>query len=82
MAERTNADHGLVDAWTAELGGPQTTASGRIPISMTRWAVAWPNGSLMRGRDKSWARASSRREILVPPPPGRRSSSMIKGRRC
>jgi len=26
MAERTNAEHGLVDAWTAELGGPRTAA--------------------------------------------------------
>ncbi len=34
MAERTNADQGLVDAWTAGLGGPRTAALlGR--------AVAW-----------------------------------------
>jgi hypothetical protein len=26
MAERTNADRGLVDAWTANLGGPRTAA--------------------------------------------------------
>jgi transposase, IS5 family len=26
MAERTNAEHGLVDAWTANLGGPRTAA--------------------------------------------------------
>jgi len=26
MAERRNAEHGLVDAWTAELGGPRTAA--------------------------------------------------------
>ena len=26
MAERKNAERGLVDAWTAELGGPPTAA--------------------------------------------------------
>jgi hypothetical protein len=26
MAERSNADLGLVDAWTANLGGPRTAA--------------------------------------------------------
>jgi len=37
MAERTNAEHGLVDAWTAELGGPRTAALlGRLDR-----AVAW-----------------------------------------
>jgi len=37
MAERTNADHGLVDAWTAELGGPRTGAL----LSRLDRAVAW-----------------------------------------
>jgi IS5 family transposase len=26
MAERRNAEHGLIDGWTADLGGPRTTA--------------------------------------------------------
>lgn len=37
MAERRKAEHGLVDAWTAELGGPRTAALlGRLDH-----AVAW-----------------------------------------
>jgi IS5 family transposase len=37
MAERRNAEHGLVDTWTAELGGPRTAALlGRLDH-----AVAW-----------------------------------------
>ncbi len=37
MAERTNADHGLVDACTANLGGPRTAAL----LSRLGQAVAW-----------------------------------------
>jgi transposase, IS5 family len=37
MAERTNADHGLVDAWTANLGGPRTAAL----LERLDRAVAW-----------------------------------------
>ena len=37
MAERTNADHGLVDAWTADLGGPRTAAL----LDRLDKAVAW-----------------------------------------
>lgn len=37
MAERTNADHGLVDAWTANLGGPRTAAL----LDRLDKAVAW-----------------------------------------
>ena len=37
MAERRNADHGLVDAWTAELGGPRTAAL----LTRLDRAVAW-----------------------------------------
>ena len=37
MAERRNADHGLVDAWTAELGGPRTAAL----LARLDRAVAW-----------------------------------------
>jgi len=29
MAERTNAELGLIDSWTAELGGPQTKCVAR-----------------------------------------------------
>ena len=35
MAERRNAEHGLVDAWTAELGGPRTAALlGRLDAAI------------------------------------------------
>jgi IS5 family transposase len=37
MAERTNADLGLVDAWTANLGGPRTAAL----LARLDKAVAW-----------------------------------------
>lgn len=37
MAERKNADHGLVDAWTASLGGPRTAAL----LDRLDKAVAW-----------------------------------------
>lgn len=37
MAERINADRGLVDVWTAELGGPRTTAL----LSKLEQAVPW-----------------------------------------
>jgi IS5 family transposase len=37
MAERTNAAHGLVDAWTADLGGPRTAAL----LTRLDQAVAW-----------------------------------------
>ncbi|MFN7021681.1 MAG: IS5 family transposase [Phycisphaerales bacterium] len=37
MAERTNADLGLVDAWTANLGGPRTAAL----LDRLDKAVAW-----------------------------------------
>ena len=37
MAERINAEHGLVDAWTAELGGPRTAAL----LDRLDKAVAW-----------------------------------------
>ncbi|MBL0927324.1 MAG: hypothetical protein IBJ11_06690 [Phycisphaerales bacterium] len=37
MAERVNADHGLVDAWTANLGGPRTAAL----LERLDRAVAW-----------------------------------------
>lgn len=37
MAERTNAEHGLVDAWTANLGGPRTAAL----LDRLDRAVAW-----------------------------------------
>jgi len=37
MAERRNADHGLVDAWTANLGGPRTAAL----LDRLDKAVAW-----------------------------------------
>lgn len=37
MAERTNADFGLVDAWTANLGGPRTAAM----LDRLDRAVAW-----------------------------------------
>lgn len=37
MAERTNADLGLVDAWTANLGGPRTAAL----LDRLDRAVAW-----------------------------------------
>lgn len=37
MAERVNADHGLVDAWTANLGGPRTAAL----LDRIDQAVAW-----------------------------------------
>lgn len=37
MAERMNADHGLVDAWTANLGGPRTAAL----LDRLDKAVAW-----------------------------------------
>jgi transposase, IS5 family len=37
MAERTNADFGLVDAWTANLGGPRTAAM----LNRLDQAVAW-----------------------------------------
>jgi len=37
MAERTNADPGLVDAWTANLGGPRTAAL----LDRLDQAVAW-----------------------------------------
>src|SRR5690606_34332421 len=37
MAERTNADCGLVDAWTANLGGPRTAAL----LDRLDRAVAW-----------------------------------------
>jgi IS5 family transposase len=37
MAERTNADHGLIDGITAELGGPRTTAL----LSRLDAAVPW-----------------------------------------
>lgn len=42
MAERTNADHGLVDAWTADLGGPRTAAL----LDRLDKAVAW--GTLVK----------------------------------
>ena len=42
MAERINADHGLVDAWTADLGGPRTAAL----LDRLDKAVAW--GTLVR----------------------------------
>jgi transposase, IS5 family len=39
MAERKNADGGLVDSWTADLGGPRTTALlGRLDAAVP-WAV-------------------------------------------
>jgi transposase, IS5 family len=37
MAERKNAEHGLVDAWTASLGGPRTAAM----LDRLDNAVAW-----------------------------------------
>jgi len=37
MAERTNAEHGLIDAWTASLGGPRTAAL----LARLDKAVAW-----------------------------------------
>jgi transposase, IS5 family len=37
MAERTNADFGLVDPWTANLGGPRTAAM----LNQLNQAVAW-----------------------------------------
>lgn len=37
MAERTNADLGLVDAWTANLGGPRTAAM----LNRLNQAVTW-----------------------------------------
>lgn len=37
MAERVNADRGLVDAWTANLGGPRTAAL----LDRLDKAVAW-----------------------------------------
>lgn len=37
MAERVNAEHGLVDAWTANLGGPRTAAL----LDRLDKAVAW-----------------------------------------
>lgn len=37
MAERRNAERGLVDAWTANLGGPRTAAL----LSRLEAAVAW-----------------------------------------
>ena len=37
MAERINAEHGLVDAWTANLGGPRTAAL----LDRLDKAVAW-----------------------------------------
>jgi IS5 family transposase len=37
MAERTNADHGLVDGMTADLGGPRTT----VLLSKLDKAVPW-----------------------------------------
>jgi IS5 family transposase len=42
MAERTNADHGLVDAWTANLGGPRTAAL----LDRLEKAVPW--GTLVK----------------------------------
>ena len=42
MAERTNADHGLVDAWTAGLGAPRTAAL----LDRLDKAVAW--GTLVK----------------------------------
>jgi transposase, IS5 family len=37
MAERTNAEFGLIDAWTADLGGPRTAAL----LDRLNNAVAW-----------------------------------------
>jgi len=37
MAERKNTEHGLVDAWTAELGGPRTAAL----LSRLDAAIPW-----------------------------------------
>lgn len=37
MAQRTNAEHGLIDAWTAELGGPRTAAL----LTRLDTVVAW-----------------------------------------
>ena len=37
MAERTNAEHGLIDSWTAGLGGPRTAAL----LERLDRAVAW-----------------------------------------
>jgi hypothetical protein len=37
MAERSNADLGLVDAWMANLGGPRTAAL----LTRLDKAVAW-----------------------------------------
>lgn len=42
MAERINAEHGLVDAWTADLGGPRTAAL----LDRLDKAVAW--GTLVK----------------------------------
>ena len=48
MAERTNADHGLVDAWTADLGGPRRAGLfDRLDKSVAWTALvkpiaAWP----------------------------------------
>ena len=39
MAERRNADHGLVDAWTAALGGPKTAAMLNRLDQAVPWAV-------------------------------------------
>lgn len=53
MAERTNADFGLVDAWTADLGGPRTSALlGRLEQAVPWAALVKPIAALPEYRAK------------------------------
>ncbi len=57
MAERINKDPGLVDAWTASLGGPRTSAlldrlDAAVPwAALVRPILAWPEYRAKRGMD-------------------------------
>lgn len=55
MAERINAEHGLIDAWTANLGGPRTAALlDRLDSEVAWAALAKPIAELpeYRGGEK------------------------------